>query len=97
MPFAISVSGSGREPLVQRRDSGERLRAVQMFVQECETGDDFLVQHAHLTAGFLVAGAYFSANGCSEVDHPARKLSAKSSSRCGGLQWSRSSRFGGRR
>jgi len=38
-----------------------------MFVQECETGDDFLVQHAHLTAGFLVAGAYLSAEGFGEA------------------------------
>ena len=38
-----------------------------MFVQEREAGDDFLVQQAHLTAGFLVAGAYLSAEGLGEA------------------------------
>jgi hypothetical protein len=38
-----------------------------MFVQECEAGDDLLVQQAHLTAGFLVACAYLAAEGFGEA------------------------------
>ena len=31
-----------------------------MLIQESDTGDDLLMQHPHVAAGFFVAGAYLS-------------------------------------